>query len=131
LTLIDTSAWVEFLRGTGSPVCDEVDGLVASGGAITYPIMMEVLVGARDQSHLRQLRGLLARTRMLRCEPVDYMRAALLYRTCRRGGETVRRLTDCLIAAVAIRHQTPLLCRDTDFTILARWTTLILSDASS
>ncbi|MDQ3574904.1 MAG: hypothetical protein M3378_03865 [Actinomycetota bacterium] len=28
MTLIDTSAWVEFLRDTGSPVCAAVDALL-------------------------------------------------------------------------------------------------------
>ena len=37
--------------------------------------------------------------------PSDYEQAAELYRTCRRQGETPRKLTDCLTAAVAIRHQ--------------------------
>ena len=63
---------------------------------------MEVLAGARDENHLEGLRRLLARGTSLGVEPTDYEEAAALYRICRRGGETVRRLTDCLIAAIAI-----------------------------
>ena len=52
MILIDTSAWVEFLRNTGSPVCDLVDELLAHEIAICDAIRMEVLAGARDESHL-------------------------------------------------------------------------------
>jgi predicted nucleic acid-binding protein len=52
--------------------------------------------------------------------PTDYEAAAELYRLCRRGGETPRRLADCLIAVVAIRNDVELLCRDVDFEVIAR-----------
>ena len=127
MILIDTSAWVEFLRDTGSPVCERVDDLLAGEVATCDPVRMEVLAGARDDAHLVRLRGLLARAASLPTAPVDYESAAVLYRTCRSGGETVRRMIDCLIAAVAIRHQVPVLHADTDFAVLARHTPLEVS----
>ena len=50
----------------------------------------------------------------------------VLYRTCRRGGETVRTLVDCLIAAVAIREGVPVLHADTGFDALGRHTALVV-----
>jgi predicted nucleic acid-binding protein len=50
--------------------------------------------------------------------------AAEVYRACRRAGHTVRALTDCLIASVAIRSGLALLHADADFDKLARYTTL-------
>jgi predicted nucleic acid-binding protein len=85
---------------------------------------MEVLAGARDDAHLIQLRGLLARAVLIPTEPADYETAAALYRTCRRRGETVRRLIDCLIAAHAVRTGMAVLHADADFTVLARHTAL-------
>ena len=124
MILIDTSAWIEFLRDTGSPVCQQVDSLLAEEIAVCDPVRMEVLAGARNDEHLRDLRGLLARASTLATEPTDYEDAAALYRTCRRGGETVRKLIDCLIAAVAIKSAIPVLHADTDFDVLARHTQL-------
>jgi predicted nucleic acid-binding protein len=118
--LIDTSAWIEFLRGTESPVCREVERLLVEDLAVTDPVAMEVLAGARDDRHLRDLRGRLGRAEMLPCEAVDYLAAAMLYRQCRQQGETVRRLLHCLIAAAAIRHDVPVLHCDADFAALAR-----------
>lgn len=124
MVLIDTSAWIEFLRDTGSSVCAEVDRLLSSDFAITDPVLMEVLAGARDERHLRELRGLLGLARMTHAQPGDFDEAAQLFRVCRRGGRTVRRLIDCLIAAVAIRDGIPILHADNDFKVLARFTQL-------
>lgn len=124
MILIDTSAWIEFLRDTGSPVCLRVDELLADEIAICEPVRMEVLAGARDDKHLNDLRRLLAGGTLLATEPSDYEEAASLYRVCRRGGETARKLIDCLIAAVAIRHNIPVLHHDVDFEVLARHTQL-------
>src|SRR6478752_5877889 len=103
MILVDTSAWVEFLRDTGSPVCVRVDEALDSDLVICDPVRMEALAGARHESHLRDLRGLLARASMVPTYPADYENAASLYRTCRRSGGTVPKLIHCLIAAVAIR----------------------------
>lgn len=124
MILIDTSAWVEFLRGTGSAVCERVDEALGGEVAVCDAIRMEVLAGARDERHLDALRRLLARASVLPTAPAQYEEAASLFRRCRREGETVRRLLDCLIAAVAIRAAVPVLHRDADFDVLARHTEL-------
>jgi predicted nucleic acid-binding protein len=121
---VDTSAWVEFLRDTGSEVCNRVDAILDDEIAVSDAVRMEVLAGARDEQHLAALRGLLARAVVVPTTPADFEDAASLYRACRRGGETVRRLLDCLIAAVAIRAGIPVLHADTDFAALARHTRL-------
>ena len=126
MILVDTSAWIEFLRDTASPTCARVDALLSAEVATCHPIRTEVLAGARDERHLQSLRGLLARATLLPTEPVDYEEAAALFRACRRNGETVRKLIDCLIAAVAIRHEVPLLHADNDFEAIARSTKLEL-----
>jgi predicted nucleic acid-binding protein len=82
------------------------------------PVRMEVLAGARDEQHLRDLRGLLGRAELLPVESVDFETAAAIYRACRSHGHTVRKLIDCLIAAVAIRNDVALLHRDEDFTAI-------------
>jgi hypothetical protein len=124
MILVDTSAWVEFLRDTASPVCARLDELLEADIATCHPIRMELLAGARDERHLDDLRRLLARASILPTEPTDYEEAAALSRACRRGGETVRKLIDCLIAAVAIRADVSLLHADTDFDVLARHSAL-------
>ena len=120
MILIDTSAWIEFLRDTGSPVCLLVDELLSEEIAVCDAVRMEVLAGARDEFHLMDLRRLLARAVMLPTGPTDYEDAAALYRRCRRQGETVRKLIDCLIASIAMSAGASVLHQDADFGVLAR-----------
>jgi predicted nucleic acid-binding protein len=124
MILIDTSAWIAFLRGTGSPVCERVDALLEADVATCGPVRMEVLAGARNEGYLQDLRRLLARASSLATVSMDYDHAAALYRTCRRHGETVRKLIDCLIASIALRAEVAVLHADADFEALARHTPL-------
>ena len=90
--------------------------------AVCDTIRMGALAGARDERHLHGLRRLLARATILPMAPRRYEEAAALFRLCRREGETVRKLIDCLIGAVAIHADAAVLHSDGDFDILARHT---------
>lgn len=125
MIMIDTSAWIEFLRDTGSSTASAVDEALARDVAVSDPIRMELLAGARDDIHLEQLRRLLSRCSHFGATSGDFENASLLYRQCRRNGVTVRKLTDCLIAAIAIRAGTPLLHLDSDFDVLIKHTSLV------
>ena len=129
MILADTSAWVEFLRGTGSQVSVRLrTGLEHDELATTDVVLMEVLAGARDDRHRDRLRALLRRADFVPTEgPHDYEDAAEIYRICRRQGGTVRALTDCLIAVVALRAGLPVLHADSDFTTIARHTNLAIA----
>ena len=50
MILVDTSAWIEFLRDTGSPVCRRVDALLASTIVVCDPVRMEVLAACATRS---------------------------------------------------------------------------------
>jgi predicted nucleic acid-binding protein len=120
--LVDTSAWVEFDRATGSPVDLRLSQLIATSDevAVTEPILMEVLAGAKDDARERDLRRLLLRFRLLRFDAaIDFEGAARIYRTCRRAGVTPRRMVDCMIVAVAARHEATLLSADADLARVA------------
>ena len=122
--MIDTSAWIEFLRDTGSHTASAVDEALENDIMVSDPIRMELLAGARDDLHLEQLRRLLSRCSHVSATSSDFENASLLYRQCRRNGVTVRKMTDCLIAAIAIRAETPLLHLDSDFDLLTEHTAL-------
>jgi predicted nucleic acid-binding protein len=128
--LVDSSAWIEFLRATGSSAHLRVRSALEQGTALasTDVIVMEILAGARDNDDRDRLRRLLYGVEFLAVDgPADYEQAAELYRACRAGGETPRKLTDCLIATVAIRNGAALLCEDADFAAIARYSPLQLA----
>jgi predicted nucleic acid-binding protein len=121
--LVDSSAWIEFQRATGSSADRRLTSAIESNESLATMslILLEILAGARDEQQARDLRRLLDRCQLLPLEdPFDFESAAALYRSCRREGATIRRLPDCLIAAVAIRTGTALLHQDADFDAIAR-----------
>jgi len=117
MILADTSAWVEYDRATGSAVDQRLTDLIAEGGplAVTEPVVMEVLAGARSDARENDLRRLLLRFELVALDATaDFEAAARIYRRCRRTGVTPRGLIDCLIAAVAWRRGATLLAQDVD-----------------
>lgn len=117
MILVDTSAWVEYDRATGSSVDSRLSDLIETEGpiAVTEPILMEVQAGARDDRRQELLRRLLLRFDLIPFDSVaDFEGAALIYRRCRAAGITPRGLLDCMIASVAWRTRSTLLAQDAD-----------------
>lgn len=127
MILVDTSAWIELLRGSGHPAHVTLRHHLKrrSPIATTEPIIMELLAGTRSGGERSRLRArLIGLPRLTLRGLADFESAAELYRTCRGRGVTVRKLMDCLIAAVAIRENATVLHNDRDFDVLARHTRL-------
>ncbi len=134
MILADSSAWIEFDRATDSSVDQRIQHLIATEAplAVTEPVVMEVLAGARDDARQADLRRLLLRHERLGFDPVvDFEAAAQIYRRCRRVGVTPRGMVDCMIAAVAWRHQAALLARDVDLTRVAEVMGITIDSAST
>ena len=123
LIVADTSAWVEFLRGTKHDVAITLRALLERDEdvAITEIIIAELLSGTRAGPATRDLRARLLSFRLLPLEGLaDFEEAAAIYRACRDAGETPRSLSDCLIAVPVITAGASLLHNDADFEVIAR-----------
>jgi predicted nucleic acid-binding protein len=93
--------------------------------ATTDMVITEVLAGASGAAQLARLEDALTACEYLAQRRLaDAVAAAGVYRDCRNGGETPRQITDCLIAAVAIRNGRPVLQQDRDYDVIARHTSL-------
>jgi hypothetical protein len=131
--LADTSAWVEYDRATGSAVDHRLTALIKGSGqlAVTEPVVMEVLAGARDDRRESELRRLLLRFDLLAFDAVaDFDGAVRIYRRCRSAGVTPRGMVDCMIAAVAWRREAALLAHDADLDRVARVIGIATDEAS-
>jgi predicted nucleic acid-binding protein len=129
MSLIDSSAWIELFRGTGSRTHRQLRKRISSAEelATTEPVAMELLTGARSARDRRRIKGALAACRMVSVHNAgDWEDAAAIYLSCRRAGATPRRLLDCLIAAIAIRAAIPVLAADRDYELISRHTALEL-----
>ena len=122
MILIDSSAWVEFDRSTGSVVNERLRDLISRGSdiAVSEPVLMEVLAGARSTGSAQTLEAVLTSFHWTPVEPAtDFVAAASIYRVCRSAGVTVSGTVDCLIAAVAMRSGSSVLTVDRDFELIA------------
>jgi len=132
--LADTSAWVEYDRATGSAVDRRLSELIAADRpvAVTEPVIMEVLAGARSDAREADLRRLLLRFHLYHFDAAaDFDGAVRIYRRCRQSGITPRGLIDCMIAAVAWRQQATLLACDADLDRVARVIGIEMDKASA
>ena len=121
LLIADTSAWVEWLRRRESAADLALDTAFAEDLVILVePVKAELLIGARDRAEVGTLRRLLETIDFELVYPRDDFESATeLFHTARQRGVTVRGLTDCLIAAMALRLGHPVLHHDRDFARLA------------
>ncbi|MCL2849024.1 MAG: PIN domain nuclease [Micrococcales bacterium] len=126
--LLDTSVWVEFLRGTGSGAAGRVRELIATGRddlRLCGPVVMELRAGVTRPPDVARTDALVASIEVLDFDPsLDFDQAALIQRSARVQGLCVRSLVDCQIAAVALRHEATVVHQDADFELIADLTGL-------
>ena len=124
MILVDTSAWIGYLRGDERPAAKRLQALLDRGVpvAVTSVVAQELLQGVATAEAFERLERYLAS--QVRVEPSDpwlgAVEAARIYGACRAAGVTVRSTVDCLIAHIAIEHDLPLLHDDRNFDEMAR-----------
>lgn len=117
MILVDSSVWIDFFNGVEN---NQTAALrLCNRRSVTLVgdlIMLEVLQGFRHDRDAR-----LARDAFLALGPVPLcnndlaLRAAENFRSLRRLGVTVRKITDTIIATYCIEHSLSLLHNDRDF----------------
>ena len=123
MVLVDTSVWIDFLRGSSTRQVAILEALLEGDDLVgTAPIILqEVLQGADSPARFAQWRrefsGLMC---YLPLDPIDsHVEAARMYAACRRAGSTPRSSNDCLIARIAIEHGLTLLEDNRDLKAIA------------
>lgn len=114
----DTSAWVEYLRETGSPANIAHKRAVTAEDelGVVDVVRMKLLAGAGSDEQVVTVSRLLARGVALPVSsPGDHEYAASLYRAACRSSETGQSMIGCLVTAVAVRLDAPVLAQDQDF----------------
>lgn len=99
-TLVDTSVWIDFLRGAPS-IKLALEKLIARDEIFTAgPILYELLQGVRLPEERKQVKEALLSTNYLEITSNDWEEAALLSSTLRAQGITLP-MTDILIGHLA------------------------------
>ena len=123
LLLVDSSVWIDHLRGVSPSASQRLaaelgDGL-STGVRMCEPVAMELIAGA-SPAQLGPIVALVDGLQGLAVDPhLDFRTAAELSRSARAAGQTVRSIVDCLIAAVALRYDAVVVHRARDFDVLA------------
>lgn len=117
MTLVDSSVWIDYFRGTATRQTDALNDLLESEVvAIGDLILTEVLQGfthAKDFTHAKQALTSLV---MIDVAGADIaIRAAENFRLLRARGITIRKSIDTIIATRCIESGYTLLYSDRDF----------------
>jgi len=105
LILVDTSAWIEFLRRAESPVADMVDRILAEDlAALTGVVKAELLQGARSDREFEDLRVLLSACHSCPEPPDLWDRVARLGRSLRRNGVSGVGIPDMIVGVTAVHN---------------------------
>ncbi|HTR66668.1 MAG TPA: PIN domain nuclease [Terriglobales bacterium] len=117
MVIVDTTVWVDYLRGTVNPETNWLNReLDQQRLGITDLILCEVLQGIVEESAFVRVLRELRRLEVIDAGGIKLaVAAAQNYRLLRRRGQTVRKTNDCLIATFCIRGGHSLLHRDRDY----------------
>jgi len=119
---VDSSVWIAQLRRSGSYAVEKLRSVRNPTAAILVGdlVLLEVLQGARDERHAREIETEL---RVFRAAPMlgtdIAVKAASNYRMLRGRGITVQGTTDLIIATFCVEHGHILLHEDNDFDVMA------------
>jgi len=118
MTLVDTSAWIGFLRRSGSrDVKTRVAAYIElAEAAHCGPIQFELLAGARE-AELQDIRKALSFSVLLDFPVACWEQAASIEKALRSRGVTVPR-DDILVAAAALHHRVALYADDAHFALM-------------
>ena len=117
MILVDTTVWVDFFTGNQSLHVELLEKTIDQNGDICIcgVILAEILQGIRDQKQYLKTKTYLDCLLFLPMNYDTFIKSADIYRQLRKKGITIRKPIDCMIAAVSLEHQIPLLHNDRDF----------------
>jgi len=117
VTIVDSSVWVDYLRGRRTAQTDWLDRHADTDPiGLTDLILCEVLQGVRDERLLPKLQKDLSVFQLFDTGGAHLaLAAAANYRALRRRGLTVRGTIDCLIATFCLLNGHTLLHDDRDY----------------
>lgn len=127
MILVDTSVWIDFLRGKDSEHRYLLRRLIENEEDIclTEIILTEILQGIRDDALYETTKEYLLEFPMIKPKGTEtYIKAAEIFRKCRKQGVTIRKTIDCIIAAIAQENNLTLLHNDSDFEVIKRFSGL-------
>jgi predicted nucleic acid-binding protein len=121
MILVDTSIWIDFLRGENSSERRLLHKLIEDEEeiSITGIVLTEILQGIKEDKKYQITKNYLLKFPMYEPSGINtYIDAARIYRECRNNGKTVRSTIDCIVAAICLENDLSILHKDRDYDII-------------
>ena len=117
MVIVDTSVWIDYLRGRVTPQTSWLDTRMdLQRLALIDLILCEVLQGVSDDSQVVRVEDQLRKLIIFDTGGISLAVAtARNYRSLRSRGKTTRKVVVCLIATYCLTHDHSLLHNDRDF----------------
>ena len=117
--IFDTTVWIDFINGVDDNRTILLENYIKNASSnlyLTPTILQEILQGLRTEQDFLKTMNILKSFNILDADWQDRsVEASKLYFELRKKGITIRKSTDCLVAAVAIWYDFLLVHNDTDF----------------
>lgn len=117
MILVDSTVWIDYFRGTGTPQVELLDGMLGRIPlAVGDLIVTEVLQGVQNDRQFNLVRRTFDAFTQIELAGHDIaVKAARNFRVLRAKGITVRKTIDTIIATRCIEENLTLLHDDKDF----------------
>jgi len=117
MIFVDSSVWIDYFRGTGTPQTEMLDGLLGSEPLLIGDLVLaEVLQGFQNDGDFNKAKQLLGSFQTVNVVDTQIaIQAARNFRILRGHGVTVRKTIYTLIATRCIKNGFVLLHNDKDF----------------
>ena len=133
MVIVDTTVWVDYLKGTSTPEVEWLDRELSNQRlGLTDVILCEVLQGVRSDRQAARVQRGLEQFEIFETGGIALaVAAATNYRALRSRGLTVRKTIDCLIATFCLLGDHSLLHVDRDFDPFEQYLALRVVHASA
>jgi predicted nucleic acid-binding protein len=117
VVIVDTTVWVDYLKGTSTPGVEWLEReLTNQRLGLTDLILCEVLQGVASDTQAARVQRALEQFEIFETGGIAFaVAAAANYRALRSRGHTVRKTNDCLMATFCLLGDDALLHADRDF----------------
>ena len=119
LALVDTSAWIEYLKRTSHPIAKEIEpALLFNTAAICQLVLAELVQGAKSEKEIVLIMDLVLVVKVLKESESTWQQAGFLANKLRKRGKTIS-LIDCYLAVLAKENKAMILTLDKHFSMIA------------
>lgn len=114
-TLIDTSVWIDYFRGTSTALSKKVDDVLSNDEVYVPKIVIaELIQGSKSQHEISVIEDFVNAFHVIDQEDDTWIKSGMLFFKLKKKGKTAH-LADCYIAVIAQEHECRILTLDKHF----------------